>query len=235
MLDLEGVQVNYGEVQALFNVTLRVNPGEIVALIGANGAGKTTTLRAISGLLRAKAGVIRFAGETITGLPPDRIVAKGIVQVPEGREIFPGLTVQENLEMGATIWRRGRRLPAEDLDRVFQLFPRLKERRKQLGWALSGGEQQMLAIGRGLMARPKLLLLDEPSLGLAPLVVEEVFEAIMRVNEQGTTMLLVEQNANMALEIASRGYVLENGHTVLDGEPSTLRANTRVVEAYLGA
>ncbi len=235
MLELEGVQASYGEVQALFNVTLRVNSGEIVTLVGANGAGKTTTLRVISGLLHPKAGTVRFEGEFIAALPPYQIVAKGIVQVPEGREIFPGLTVLENLEMGATAWRKSRRLPTEDLERVFDLFPRLRERRKQLGWALSGGEQQMLAVGRGLMARPKLLLLDEPSLGLAPVVVEEVFAAISSINKQGTTILLVEQNANMAMEFASRGYVIENGQTVLDGPTSMLKANERVKEAYLGA
>lgn len=236
MLDLEHVEASYDEVQALFDVTFRVEAGEIVAIIGANGAGKTTTLRVISGLLHAKAGRVAFENESLVGLRPDEIVRRGIVQVPEGREIFPGLTVAENLELGTTVWRRSRRQPDEELAAVFDLFPRLKERRKQRGWALSGGEQQMLAIGRGLMARPRLLLLDEPSLGLAPVLVDEVFKAIEDINKNhGTTILLIEQNANMALELANRGYVLENGHTVAGGEASELLANSRVMEAYLGA
>ncbi len=236
MLELEHVQASYDEVQALFDVTFRVETGEIVAIIGANGAGKTTTLRVISGLLHAKAGGVIFENQSLVGLRPDEIVRRGIVHVPEGREIFPGLTVAENLELGTTVWRRSRRQPEEELAAVFELFPRLKERQKQRGWALSGGEQQMLAIGRGLMARPRLLLLDEPSLGLAPVLVDEVFKAIEDINKNhGTTILLIEQNANMALELANRGYVLENGHTVAGGEASALLADSRVMEAYLGA
>jgi len=236
VLELEHVQASYDEVQALFDVTFRVETGEIVAIIGANGAGKTTTLRVISGLLHAKAGGVIFENQSLVGLRPDEIVRRGIVHVPEGREIFPGLTVAENLELGTTVWRRSRRQPEEELAAVFELFPRLKERQKQRGWALSGGEQQMLAIGRGLMARPRLLLLDEPSLGLAPVLVDEVFKAIEDINKNhGTTILLIEQNANMALELANRGYVLENGHTVAGGEASALLADSRVMEAYLGA
>ena len=234
MLRLDGVDVHYGNVQALFGLSLRVEPGEIVTLIGANGAGKSTTLRAISGLLRPKAGSITFGDTDLAGQTSHGIVALGISHVPEGRRIFTGLTVIENLEMGAYLVRDAA-AAAERLRRVFSLFPRLQERRGQPGGTLSGGEQQMLAIGRALMSRPRLLLLDEPSLGIAPILVKEIFEEIRRINrEDGTTILLVEQNANMALHLAGRGYVLETGRIVAEGNAKDLLANPQVKEAYLG-
>lgn len=236
MLVLENVSTFYENIPALKGISLNVMEGEIVALIGANGAGKTTTLRTISGLIKPAEGKIMFGGERIDHLPAAQVVAKGIVHVPEGRHIFPGLTVEENLEVGACAWRRsGRQDISEDMDKVFVLFPRLKERRKQLGWSLSGGEQQMLAVGRGLMARPKLLLLDEPSLGLAPVLVEEVFDVLKDINtKMGTTILLVEQNAYMALNLANRGYVIETGEIVLEDESKNLLNNEGVRKAYLG-
>ena len=232
MLEVEGLHVYYGEIHALKGVTLAVGSGEIVALLGNNGAGKTTTLRALSGLIVPRSGDVRIDGQSITGVLPHEIVLRGLAHVPEGRRIFSSLTVAENLEMGA--YSRADSAVRADLDRVFDLFPRLKERVTQVGGTLSGGEQQMLAIGRALMARPRLLLLDEPSMGLAPVLVEQIFETIAEVNRQGTTILLVEQNAAMALSIAHRGYVLETGQIVLTGSASTLAENAEVRRAYLG-
>jgi len=234
MLVLEGVDVFYGRVQALHGLNLHVNDGEIVTLIGCNGAGKSTTLRTISGLLRPRRGGLSFDGRALQGIPPHEIVALGLSHVPEGRRIFTHLTVRENLDMGGYLVRDAKSL-AGRLDRVFALFPRLKERMEQPGGTLSGGEQQMLAIGRALMSRPRLLLLDEPSLGIAPILVKEIFDEIARINrEEGTTILLVEQNANLALRLARRGYVLETGRIVLEDDTAKLLADPQVKEAYLG-
>jgi branched-chain amino acid transport system ATP-binding protein len=232
VLTLEGLEVYYGEIHALKGVSLEVREREIVALLGNNGAGKTTTLKTISGLLAPRQGRVSFEGQLLTGVAPHAIVARGIGHVPEGRRIFNRLTVRENLMMGAYLRKDGR--VSMDLDRVFALFPRLHERITQVAGTLSGGEQQMLAIGRALMAQPKVLLLDEPSMGLAPVLVEQIFETIAQVNRQGTTILLVEQNAAMALSIATRGYVLETGAVVLSGSAGTLAENTDVRRAYLG-
>ena len=236
MLRLDRVSAFYDKVQALKEISLDVGKGETVTVIGANGAGKSTMLATIMGLLRPSNGSIEFLGQRIDRMETEDIVLMGISLVPEGRRIFPGLTVMENLEMGAVA--RGKDVKEEfkeDMEEVFRLFPILRERRNQLGWSLSGGEQQMLAIGRGLMARPKLLLLDEPSLGLAPVLVEELFRAIRRINQQGTTLLLVEQNAFMALKTAKRGYVFETGRCVLGDEAEKLLGNEKVKKAYLGA
>ena len=234
MLELRGIDVAYGSIQALRQVSLRVEDGEIVTLIGANGAGKTTTLMAISGLTPPSRGSILFDGQPVNGLPPDALVRLGICQAPEGRHVFPGLTVAENLDLGAFL-RRDRQQVAADKERMYSLFPILRERRRQPGGTLSGGEQQMLAIARALMARPRLLLLDEPSMGLAPLMTKHLFEIIAAINqEQRTTILLVEQNANLALRVANRGYVLENGRIVLHGTAEALRRNPAVQSAYLG-
>jgi len=233
MLSLSGINTYYGSIHALKGVTLTVNQGEIVTLIGANGAGKTTTLMSVSGVTQPKQGTIEFLGEDITKLSTEKIVAKGITQVPEGRMIFPRLTVRENLLMGAYL-RNDKDGVKADEEKVYELFPKLLERTKQHGGTLSGGEQQMLAIGRALMARPKVLLLDEPSLGLAPIVVENIFEIIQRINREGTTILLVEQNAQMALHIAHRGYVLETGVVTLEGPAKDLLENPKVRSAYLG-
>jgi branched-chain amino acid transport system ATP-binding protein len=233
MLEVAAIDTFHGNIQALRQVSLTVNQGEIVCLIGSNGAGKTTTLMSVSGVNHPRAGAVRFEGADITRLPAEKIVAQGITQVPEGRMIFPGLSVVENLLMGAYI-RRDRKAIPGDLDHVYELFPVLLERRFQPGGTLSGGEQQMLAIGRALMARPKLLLLDEPSLGLAPLFVSHIFSIIKRLNAEGATILLVEQNAQMALQIANRGYVLETGRIVLEGLAADLLANPQVRAAYLG-
>lgn len=233
LLRVENLHVAYGAIRALQGITFHIAEGEIVTLIGANGAGKSTTLRTISGLLRPVAGDILFDEKSITRTPAERIVKMGISQVPEGRQIFAKLTVMENLEMGAYT-RRDKEGIQESLERVFASFPRLKERSKQLGGTLSGGEQQMLAMGRGLMSAPRLLLLDEPSMGLAPILVDEIFDIITRINAQGTSILLVEQNAAMALSVAHRGYVLETGNIVLEGEPAELLANPQVQSAYLG-
>jgi len=234
MLVLEGVEVFYGRVQALHGLNVHVEDGEIVTLIGSNGAGKSTTLRTISGLLRPRQGGISFDGKDLTAVAPHAIVALGLSHVPEGRRIFTNLTVRENLEMGAYLVR-GPAARAERLERVFGLFPRLQERMDQPGGTLSGGEQQMLAIGRALMTRPRLLLLDEPSLGIAPILVKEIFTEIQRINrEEGTTILLVEQNANLALRLANRGYVIETGRIVLEDDAQALLANPQVKEAYLG-
>ena len=233
VLELEDIHTYYGSIQALKGVSLTVNQGEIVTLIGANGAGKSTTLRSINGLNNPRRGRIRFQGRDITHSSAHDIVEQGIAQSPEGRRLFPRMTVVENLEMGA-FQRKDRSGIREDLDRVFDLFPRLQERRDQKAGTMSGGEQQMCAIGRALMARPKLLLLDEPSLGLAPIFVERIFEIIRQINEQGTSILLVEQNALMALDAARRGYVLETGHIVLADEAQKLKTNEEVRKTYLG-
>ncbi len=233
VLRLEEVHAHYGAIHALRGVSLEVKEGQIICLIGANGAGKSSTLMVISGILRPSAGRIIFEGEDLADVPPHAIVERGISQVPEGRRIFSKLTVLENLEMGAYI-RSDAACVRSDLDRIFGLFPHLGERRFQLGGTLSGGEQQMLAIGRALMVRPRLLLMDEPSLGLAPKLVETIFEVIREINAQGTTIFLVEQNAHMALSIAARGYVMEVGRVVLEDDAAKLLANQDVRKAYLG-
>jgi branched-chain amino acid transport system ATP-binding protein len=233
LLELDNIIVSYGRIEALHGISLTVNEGEIVALIGANGAGKTSTMRAISGIRPLTSGRIRFAGEDITRLRADLRVIRGLCQAPEGRQIFPGMTVLENLDMGAYT-RRDSAAVAADLDRVFELFPRLAERRKQAGGTLSGGEQQMLAVGRALMSKPKLLLLDEPSMGLAPMVIQQIFDIVTEINQQGTTILLVEQNAQQALSRAHRAYVLETGRIVKDGTGHDLLHDPAVKEAYLG-
>jgi branched-chain amino acid transport system ATP-binding protein len=233
ILKLEDVHTFYGTIQALKGISLEVYEGEIVTLIGANGAGKSTTLRSINGLNQPREGSIVFQGKNITRRPPHEIVQRGISQSPEGRRLFPHMTVLENLEMGA-FQRKDRAGIREDLDRVYGLFPRLAERKSQRGGTLSGGEQQMCAIGRALMARPKLLMLDEPSMGLAPIFVEKIFEIIGEINSQGTTILLVEQNALMALDAAQRGYVLETGKVALTDDAKSLRQNEQVRKTYLG-
>jgi len=233
LLELRDVHAYYGKIHALKGISLSVEEGEIVTLIGANGAGKSTTLKTISGLLRPRAGSILLEGERIDGRRPHEVVALGICQSPEGRRVFSRMTVIENLEMGAFLRRSGPEL-AQDFERVWELFPRLQERRNQKAGTLSGGEQQMLAIGRALMARPKVLLLDEPSMGLAPILVELIFEHITNINRQGTTILVVEQNALMALGIAARGYILQTGTIVLADESKRLRQNDEVRKAYLG-
>ncbi|HKE72920.1 MAG TPA: ABC transporter ATP-binding protein [Acidimicrobiales bacterium] len=233
MLEIDGIHVHYGKIEALKGVTVEVNQGEIVTLIGGNGAGKTTTIKTVSGLRPLTSGAIRFDGEDISKVPAHRRVELGISQAPEGRGIFPGMTVFENLDMGAYS-RRDRRDLASDVDRVFTLFPRLAERRSQSGGTLSGGEQQMLAIGRALMARPRVLLLDEPSMGLAPRLVAQIFEIISEINEQGVTILLVEQNAAQALKRADRAYLLETGRIVRGAAASELLADDAVRAAYLG-
>ena len=233
MLELQGLSSGYGAIEALKSIDMRIDKGEIVTLIGANGAGKSTTLRSITGLVVPSGGQVLFEGKNLTGMPTHQITALGISMVPEGRAIFANLTVLENLEMGAYL-QTDRAQNARSLERVFTLFPRLKERRKQAGGTLSGGEQQMLAIGRALMARPRLLLLDEPSLGLAPLLVQTIFGAIDAINKEGTTILLVEQNANAALRHSHRAYVLETGRIVMEGPSQQVAADPRVKEAYLG-
>lgn len=233
MLQVKEINVFYGAIHALKNLSLNVEQGTIVTLIGANGAGKTTTLKTISGILKPKSGSISFRGTDITKIPPEKIVELGISQVPEGRRVFPSMSVMENLEMGAYL-RNDKKAILQDLDNVFDRFPRLKERVKQMAGTLSGGEQQMLAMGRALMARPELLLLDEPSMGLAPLLVKEIFSIIQDINSKGTTILLVEQNANMALSIANKAYVLETGGIVLEGEADKLLKSEEVKKAYLG-
>jgi branched-chain amino acid transport system ATP-binding protein len=233
LLELENVTLLYGRIQALHGISLTVGEGEIVALIGANGAGKTTTMRAISGLRPVAQGSIRFDGKDITRLRADLRVVRGVSQSPEGRGIFPGMTVRENLEMGAYT-RRNRAEINEDMERAFTLFPRLREREKQVGGTLSGGEQQMLAVGRALMSRPKLLLLDEPSMGLAPMLIQQIFDIVVEINGQGTTVLLVEQNAQQALSRAHRAYVLETGRIVKSGTGAELLHDPSVKDAYLG-
>jgi len=233
ILELNDVHTYYGTIQALRGVSLEVYEGEIVTLLGANGAGKSTTLRSINGLNRPRQGSIRFEGGEITQTPPHEIVKRGIAQSPEGRRLFPRMSVTENLEMGA-FQRNDRAGIREDMERVFELFPRLQERRHQKAGTMSGGEQQMCAIGRALMAKPKLLLLDEPSLGLAPIFVERIFDIVKTINEQGTSILLVEQNALMALDHASRGYVMETGRIVLADTAASLKTNEQVRKTYLG-
>ncbi|MDZ4064302.1 MAG: ABC transporter ATP-binding protein [Coriobacteriia bacterium] len=233
MLKVDNIHTFYGQIEALKGISVEVNEGEIVTLIGANGAGKSTTLKTISGQLSPKEGSILFDDVEMVGMPAHAVTAKGIIQVPEGRRIFPRMTVQENLEMGAYL-RNDKQGIADDMDKAFELFPRLKERSTQKGGTLSGGEQQMLAMARGLMASPKLLMLDEPSMGLAPVIVDLIFETIRRLNGEGITILLVEQNAAMALQTANRGYVLETGSVVLEGPGKELLANEQVRKTYLG-
>ena len=233
MLNLDKINVYYGAIHAIKDISIEVNEGEIVTLIGANGAGKSTTLRTISGLLKPKTGTVKFEGQDIAGLPAQGIVSLGISQVPEGRRVFANMTVMENLELGAYL-RSDKKEIKEDLKSVFERFPRLAERRGQLSGTLSGGEQQMLAMGRALMSRPRLLLLDEPSMGLAPLLVKEIFSIIKEINASGTSVLLLEQNANMALSIAHKAYVLETGRIILSGDAKELAASEEVRKAYLG-
>ncbi|MCD6427871.1 MAG: ABC transporter ATP-binding protein [Caldisericaceae bacterium] len=234
MLEVKNLIVSYGAIKALKGISFTVKPGTIVTLIGANGAGKTTTLRTISGLIKAQEGHIYFMGDEITNIPAHKIVQMGITHVPEGRRIFPDLTVRENLELGA--WTlRDPKLKKEKLEQVFELFPRLKERQKQMGGTLSGGEQQMLAVGRALMTESQLILLDEPSMGLAPMLVEEIFKVLKQINEEGKTILLVEQNAEMALQLADYAYVLEVGEITMEGPAKEILENPKVKEAYLGA
>ena len=232
MLEVDDIHTAYGSIEALKGVSLKVEEGEVVTLIGSNGAGKSTTLRSISGLTPPRTGSITFRGEEISTMPAQEIVRLGISQSPEGRRCFQRMTVRENLELGAYL-RRDANI-ASDLDRVFDLFPRLKEREKQKAGTMSGGEQQMLAMGRALMAEPQLLLLDEPSMGLAPILVDRIYETVREINEQGTTILLVEQNANYALDVSTRGYVLETGKVVLADKSAALRENPEVQNAYLG-
>ncbi len=234
VLSVENVHTFYGQIEALKGISLHVDEGEIVTLIGANGAGKSTTLNTISGLLAPKTGEVKLHGEMISGLPVHKVTAKGVVQVPEGRRIFPRMTVEENLNMGAFLRNKDVEGVKSSLETVYGLFPRLKERRSQKGGTLSGGEQQMLAMGRAIMATPKLLMLDEPSMGLAPVVVETIFETIEKLNQEGTTILLVEQNAAMALSVAHRGYVLEVGKIALEGPGQELLHNEQVRKTYLG-
>ena len=234
MLEIKNLTVNYGAITALHGITLSVKPGSIVTLIGGNGAGKTTTLRTISGLLKPQSGEVLYDGKSLVGLKPHRIVALGLSHVPEGRMVFANLTVHENLMMGAYL-QRDKAIIRQELERVFTTFPRLQEREQQIAGTLSGGEQQMLAIGRALMSRPKFLMLDEPSLGLAPLLVKTIFEKIVEINRaHGLTILLVEQNANLALEISHFGYVLETGRIILQDQSAALRQNPQVKSAYLG-
>lgn len=233
MLKVDNLQVYYGAIHALQGVSFHLEKGEIVALIGANGAGKSTVLNTISGILRPREGAVTFEGQNIHTTPPQAIVRKGVIQVPEGRKVFSRMTVAENLEMGSYT-QTDRAVISRDVDAVFERFPRLRDRRNQLGGTLSGGEQQMLAIGRGLMAHPKLLLLDEPSMGLSPILVELIFDIIQDINEQGTSILLVEQNAQMALAIADRAYVLETGKITMQGKGDDLLQDPNVIKAYLG-
>ena len=233
LLELTRVEIAYGGIHAVKGVDLHVDEGELVCLIGTNGAGKTTTLKGITGLQPVKAGAIKYAGENVTGSPAFQLVRKGLAMVPEGRGVFGALTIEENLAMGAYI-RNDRAAIREDIERVFELFPRLKERRRQTAGTLSGGEQQMLAMGRALMSRPKLLLLDEPSMGLAPLMVQKVFETVLKVSGEGVTILLIEQNAKLALEVSNRGYVMESGEITLSGDAKKLLHDPAVRAAYLG-
>jgi branched-chain amino acid transport system ATP-binding protein len=233
LLNLENISAHYGDVQALRNVSLQIREGQIVSIIGSNGAGKSTTLNTISGIIQSSSGTIEFLGKRIENLPPHQIVERGIVQIPEARLLFPYMTVSENLELGAYT-PKARRGKEENLEVVFRLFPILRDRENQLAGTLSGGEQQMLAIARGLMANPKLLMLDEPSLGLAPLLVKQVFETVKQINAQGITVLLVEQNVFHSLSIANQAYVLENGSVVLEGQAKEILDNPQVKEAYLG-
>ena len=233
LLQVRGLQVAYGGIQAVKGIDLHVGEGELVCLIGANGAGKTTTLKGICGVQPVKAGTVRYAGENVTGKPPHRLVRRGLAMVPEGRGVFGALTIEENLAMGAYI-RNDRAAIREDIEHIFALFPRLQERRRQTAGTLSGGEQQMLAIGRALMSKPRLLLLDEPSMGLAPLMVQKVFETVLSVSREGVTILLIEQNAKLALEVSHRGYVMESGEITIAGASESLLHDPKVRAAYLG-
>ena len=233
LLSIKNLHVGYGGIKAVKGIDIHVEQGELVTLIGANGAGKTTTLKAITGLLHPTEGSIEYAGKNIVGVPSHQIAAQGLVLVPEGRGVFPGLTIEENLQMGAYT-RKDRAAIGEDVEHKFSLFPRLKERAKQTAGTLSGGEQQMLAISRALMARPKLLLLDEPSMGLAPIMVQKIFEVVREVAKGGMTILLIEQNAKLALQVSTRGYVMDGGIVTLSGESKSLLSNPKVREAYLG-
>ncbi|WP_103106722.1 ABC transporter ATP-binding protein [Brevibacillus reuszeri] len=235
LLTIDSVHSFYGKIEALKGISLEVRQGEIVALLGSNGAGKSTTLKTISGLVRPGKGDILLNGKSIVGLPAHQIVEEGIIHVPEGRRIFAGLTVRENLELGGFTQKKKKDVIAAGIEQAFSMFPRLKERSTQLGGTLSGGEQQMLAICRGLMARPKLLMLDEPSMGLAPIIVQEIMHIIREINKQGTTILLIEQNAKAALRLAHRGYVLETGRIVMENTAEVLRGDESIVKAYLGA
>ncbi|MFS0861256.1 ABC transporter ATP-binding protein [Fredinandcohnia sp. 179-A 10B2 NHS] len=235
LLKLEGVHSYYGKIHALNDITLEIYEGEIVALLGSNGAGKSTTLKTISGIIKPKIGTIEWQGESLVGTPAHKIVEKGIIHIPEGRRIFGGLTVTENLELGAFTVRKNKKQIKDGIERAFTLFPRLKERAKQTAGTLSGGEQQMLAISRGLMSQPKLLMLDEPSMGLAPIIVQEIMKIIKEINSQGTTILLIEQNAKAALKLANRGYVIETSQIIMHEEASVLRADDKIIKAYLGA
>ncbi|GED69370.1 ABC transporter ATP-binding protein [Brevibacillus reuszeri] len=235
LLTIDNVHSFYGKIAALKGISLEVRQGEIVALLGSNGAGKSTTLKTISGLVRPGKGNILLNGKSIVGMPPHQIVEEGIIHVPEGRRIFAGLTVRENLELGGFTQKKKKNVIAAGIEQAFSFFPRLKERSTQLGGTLSGGEQQMLAICRGLMARPKLLMLDEPSMGLAPIIVQEIMHIIREINKQGTTILLIEQNAKAALRLAHRGYVLETGRIVMGNTAEVLRGDESIVKAYLGA
>ncbi|HBZ79351.1 MULTISPECIES: ABC transporter ATP-binding protein [Brevibacillus] len=235
LLTIESLQAHYGKIAALKGISLQVNQGEIVALLGSNGAGKSTTLKAISGIVRPTSGEIALAGKSLVGCAPHQIVEAGVIHVPEGRRIFAGLTVRENLELGGFTKRREKAAAKEGIEQAFALFPRLQERSQQLGGTLSGGEQQMLAICRALMARPKLLMLDEPSMGLAPIIVQEIMNIIKEINRQGTTILLIEQNAKAALKLAHRGYVMETGRIVMENTADVLRTDDSIVKAYLGA
>jgi branched-chain amino acid transport system ATP-binding protein len=233
MLKVDDINVYYGNIQALKGVSLEVKEGEIVTLIGANGAGKSTLLKTLSGLLKPKSGTIHYLDGSISGKAPQSIVKSGISHVPEGRRVFANMSVEENLELGAYLRKNAKEI-RKDMDHVYELFPRLQERRKQISGTLSGGEQQMLAMGRAIMAKPKLLLLDEPSMGLAPLMVKNIFQIIQKINREGTTILLVEQNANMALSIADRAYVIETGKVVVSGSASELQSSEQIKMAYLG-
>jgi branched-chain amino acid transport system ATP-binding protein len=234
LVEVSDLVVGYGEIEALHGISFTIESGEVVTLLGANGAGKSTTLRALSGLVKPNAGEIRFEGRAIGGLAPEELVRRGISHVPEGRRIFPGLTVRENIMLGASNRRVTKRALAHETDDIFDLFPDIKAFANTLGWTLSGGQQQMVAVARGLMAKPRLLLLDEPSLGLAPVVVQAVFRIISEISRRGMTLLLVEQNARMGLSVADRGYVLETGRIVLSGTPAQLWNNTEIRAAYLG-
>jgi branched-chain amino acid transport system ATP-binding protein len=234
LLKLTNVNSFYGKIQALNNISLEINEGEIVALLGSNGAGKSTTLKTISNILKPKSGEIEWKGKSIVGVPPHKIVEQGIIHVPEGRRIFGGLTVTENLELGAFTFRKNKKWVKEGIERSFDLFPRLKERSKQLAGTLSGGEQQMVAISRGLMGDPKLLMLDEPSMGLAPILVQEIMKNIREINKQGTTILLIEQNAKAALRLADRGYLIEIGNIVMHDTAEALSEDDKIIKAYLG-
>jgi branched-chain amino acid transport system ATP-binding protein len=233
VLRLDGISAGYGRLRVLEAVSLQVAEGTTVCLLGSNGAGKTTTLNCISGIVPLTRGTISLEGRVVSALPPDEIVARGIVQVPEGRQIFPDMNVEDNVRLGAWMHRRSR-THREDLDRIYGIFPHLKERRRQLAGTLSGGEQQMLMFGRALMARPKIVLLDEPSLGLSPILVDAVFEVVLRLRAEGTTFLIVEQNARMALDVSDYGYVMENGEIRLHGQASDLKSNPEIIAAYLG-